>query len=68
MVGATGVTIGDLGALQLAGGLVDEQGRELAQRRAELGVAAPLVAHDRQPRLHDGMVDDGGLHGATLSA
>ena len=64
VVGATGVVIGTLGVGQVAGGLVDQQRRQLAQRGAELGVAAALVAHHGQPGLDDGVVDDGGLHGS----
>ena len=63
VVGATGVDDRDVGALEVAGGLVDQQGRQFAQRGAELGVAARLVAHHGQPGLDDGVVDDGRLHG-----
>jgi hypothetical protein len=58
----------DIRRRQVASGLVDKQGGQLPERGAKLGVAAALVTHDREPRPHDGVIDDDGLHEGTLSA
>ena len=47
---------------RVAGGLVDEHQREIAQRRAEARVVGALVAQGGQPRGGQRVVDDTHIH------
>src|SRR5690606_24716505 len=56
------------GQLEIAGHLVAEQQRNLAQQAAEARSRGFLVAHDGELVLHEGVIDDGNaLHPVGLT-
>ena len=53
---------------RVAGGLVDEHQRQVAQRLAESRIVRALVAQRGQPGCGQRMVDDAHVHGPTLTS
>ena len=51
----------------VAGGLVDQHQRQVAQCRTERGVVGALVAQSGQPRGGQGVIDDAHIHAPNPS-
>jgi hypothetical protein len=62
VVRATGVCSGDGALGGVAGGLVDQHEGEVAQGGPERGVVGAGVAHGRQARAGEGVIDDQDVH------